>query len=102
MSSEKYDAIIEAGITIEQRVALLDSYVPRNAKVEVLAKIAAGYHADSQLDKAKQLQTLDALRDLLTIRKQCSRIFKLAKLGKLTYFNLNINKFDDSVEKVLT
>ena len=48
-----------------------------------------------------QLETLDALRDLRTIRKQCSRVFKLAKLGKLTYFNLNINKFDDCVKTVL-
>ena len=61
---EKYDAIIEAGITVNQRVPLPDEYVPKNAKVEVLAKIAAGYHAESSLSKQRELETLDALRDL--------------------------------------
>lgn len=102
MSSEKYDAIIEAGICVNQRVPLPDSYVPKNAKVEVLAKIAAGYHAESSISKQKEQETLSALRDLRTIRKQCSRIFKLAKLNKLTYFKLNINKFDFVVKQVLS
>mmetsp|Transcript_65144 Transcript_65144/g.103715 ORF Transcript_65144/g.103715 Transcript_65144/m.103715 type:complete len:841 (+) Transcript_65144:35-2557(+) len=100
MSSEKYDAIIESGITVNQRVPLPDSYVPKHAKVEVLAKIAAGYHAESTLNAQRELETLDALRDLRTIRKQCSRVFKLAKLNKLTYFTLNIGKFDEAVKLV--
>jgi len=98
MSSEKYEALVEAGITINQRVPLPDEYVPKHAKVEVMAKIAAGYHAESIPTES----TLDALRDLRTIRKQCRRIFKLAKLGKLMYFDLNINQFDDAVKRVLS
>jgi len=101
MSSEKYEAIVEAGITVNQRVSLPDEYVPKNAKVEVMAKIAAGYHAETKLDDARQSETIDALRDLRTIRKQCSRIFKLAKKNELTYFQLNISKFDDCVKTVL-
>jgi len=31
MSSEKYEAIVEAGITVNQRVSLPDEYVPKNA-----------------------------------------------------------------------
>jgi hypothetical protein len=49
MSSDKYDAITAANIEVMQRVPLPDSYVPKNATVEISAKISAGYHSDPQV-----------------------------------------------------
>ena len=40
------DALVDAGITIQQRVPLPDQYVPRGAFVELHAKIASGYHTE--------------------------------------------------------
>jgi ribosomal protein L21 len=44
MSSEKYDAIVEAGIVVMQRVSIPDEKVPAGASVEIEAKVSAGYH----------------------------------------------------------
>lgn len=79
MSREKYDAIMEAGITVNQRVALPDVYIPKHAHVEVIAKIADGYHAD----ECKTEATMTALRSLRTVRVQCRRLFMLAQNGLL-------------------
>jgi len=46
MSNDKYDAITGAGIEVGERVKIPDSLVPADAKVEIEAKIAAGYYTD--------------------------------------------------------
>jgi GTP cyclohydrolase II len=43
MSNLKYDALIDAGIEIGERVALPPGLVPQDAMVEIEAKKAAGY-----------------------------------------------------------
>ena len=43
MSNLKYDALIDSGIAIGERVAIPDELVPDDAKVELAAKKAAGY-----------------------------------------------------------
>ncbi|MFO1270807.1 MAG: GTP cyclohydrolase II [Rubrivivax sp.] len=43
MSNDKYDAITGSGIEVGERVKIPDSLVPADAKVEIEAKIAAGY-----------------------------------------------------------
>ena len=43
MSDMKYDALVEHGIEIIERVPLPDELVPDNAQVEIAAKKAAGY-----------------------------------------------------------
>jgi GTP cyclohydrolase II len=43
MSNMKYDAITESGIAIHERVAIPDCYIPADSRVEIDAKIAAGY-----------------------------------------------------------
>jgi GTP cyclohydrolase II len=45
MSDMKYDALIEHGIEIVERVPIPDALVPGDAKVEIAAKKAAGYFA---------------------------------------------------------
>jgi len=43
MSNMKYDAIVRAGIGVGERVRLPDELVPADARVEIDAKMAAGY-----------------------------------------------------------
>ncbi len=43
MSNMKYDAIVRAGIEVGERVKIPDSLIPEDAKVEMDAKMAAGY-----------------------------------------------------------
>jgi GTP cyclohydrolase II len=49
MSNDKYDAITESGITVGERVKIPDELVPADAKVEIEAKIAAGYFTDGSV-----------------------------------------------------
>jgi GTP cyclohydrolase II len=43
MSNMKYDAIVEQGITIGERVPIPDDLIPEDSRVEIDAKIHAGY-----------------------------------------------------------
>ena len=43
MSNDKYDAITGSGIDVGERVKIPDELVPADARVEIEAKIAAGY-----------------------------------------------------------
>ncbi|SDF51293.1 GTP cyclohydrolase II [Bosea robiniae] len=45
MSNMKYDAMVESGITIGERVAIPPELVPPDASVEIEAKKAAGYYS---------------------------------------------------------
>jgi GTP cyclohydrolase II len=55
MSDMKYQAIVDSGIAIRQRIALPDAYIPADAQVEILAKKAAGYYTEGQLPNAAAL-----------------------------------------------
>jgi len=48
MSNVKYDAITRSGITVDERVGIPDALVPADARVEIEAKIAAGYFSAKQ------------------------------------------------------
>ena len=47
MSNMKYDAIVKAGIEVGERVPIPPQLVPADARVEIDAKIKAGYFADA-------------------------------------------------------
>ena len=47
MSNMKYDAIVGAGIAVDARVQLPDALIPADARVEMDAKVAAGYFSGS-------------------------------------------------------
>jgi GTP cyclohydrolase II len=59
MSNLKYDAIVRSGIPIVERVAIPEELIPADARVEMDAKMAAGYYTEGavpdsgELDKAK-------------------------------------------------
>jgi GTP cyclohydrolase II len=46
MSNMKYDAIVGSGIEVGERVKIPEDLVPEDAKVEIEAKMAAGYFTD--------------------------------------------------------
>ena len=46
MSNDKYDAITGSGIAVGERIKIPDALVPADARVEIEAKIAAGYFTD--------------------------------------------------------
>jgi GTP cyclohydrolase II len=55
MSNDKFDAITGSGIEVGERVKIPDSLVPADARVEIEAKIAAGYFTDGSVPDGIQL-----------------------------------------------
>jgi GTP cyclohydrolase II len=55
MSNDKFDAITGSGIEVGERVKIPDSLVPADARVEIEAKIAAGYFTDGSVPTAADL-----------------------------------------------
>ena len=63
MSNDKYDAITGSGIAVGERVKIPDDLVPADARVEIEAKIAAGYFTDGEVPDAARLHGVQG-RDL--------------------------------------
>ncbi|GGO88481.1 hypothetical protein GCM10011348_44040 [Marinobacterium nitratireducens] len=55
MSNDKYRAITDSGIEVEERVKIPEELVPEDAQVEIEAKIAAGYYTDGTVPDADAL-----------------------------------------------
>jgi GTP cyclohydrolase II len=55
MSNDKYAAITGSGIEVGERVKIPDELVPADAKVEIEAKLAAGYFTDGAVPDAVRL-----------------------------------------------
>lgn len=97
MSNEKYEALVQSGIRIYQRIPLPEHWVPKGAFVELNAKIADGYHAmEISTD-----QVIDQMRDLRMIRKQCIRILELSKDNKLQHLHVNEKRIPNTVKYVI-
>ncbi len=58
MSNDKYDAITGSGIEVGERIKIPDALVPADAKVEIEAKIAAGYFTDGSVPDAERLASV--------------------------------------------
>jgi GTP cyclohydrolase II len=56
MSNMKYDAITNSGIEIGERVNIPDELVPADARVEIDAKVAAGYFSTGPVPDAQELK----------------------------------------------
>jgi GTP cyclohydrolase II len=56
MSNMKYDSIVGAGIEVGERVSIPPELVPADARVEIDAKLAAGYFTDGTVPDAQELQ----------------------------------------------
>jgi GTP cyclohydrolase II len=55
MSNMKYDALVQSGIEIGERVRIPDELIPADARVEMDAKMAAGYYTDGEIPGAGEL-----------------------------------------------
>jgi len=55
MSHMKHDAIVAAGITVGERVPIPDALVPPDARVEMDAKLAAGYFTSGDVPDSIEL-----------------------------------------------
>jgi GTP cyclohydrolase II len=55
MSNDKFDAITGSGIAVGERVKIPEDLVPADARVEIEAKIAAGYFTDGSVPSAADL-----------------------------------------------
>eukprot|EP00456_Euglypha_rotunda_P036759 TRINITY_DN2822_c0_g1_i19.p1 TRINITY_DN2822_c0_g1~~TRINITY_DN2822_c0_g1_i19.p1 ORF type:complete len:660 (+),score=102.21 TRINITY_DN2822_c0_g1_i19:449-2428(+) len=97
MSSEKYDAIVDAGIEVMQRVPLPDMYVPDGAQVEITAKVSSGYHAET----INPEQIIGTLRDLESVRLRTRRVYELAKENKTIHFELDEKKIPECANYVI-
>ena len=62
MSNMKYDAIVGSGIAIDQRVNIPDELIPADARVEMTAKLAAGYFSPDPAPDAQELRTVTGRR----------------------------------------
>eukprot|EP00927_Polykrikos_kofoidii_P072657 TRINITY_DN68757_c0_g1_i1.p1 TRINITY_DN68757_c0_g1~~TRINITY_DN68757_c0_g1_i1.p1 ORF type:complete len:998 (-),score=140.60 TRINITY_DN68757_c0_g1_i1:38-2797(-) len=62
MSDMKHDAVVDAGIQIVERVEIPPELVPKDAQVEITAKVFAGYHSGTSYTGAKDKGTLDAVK----------------------------------------
>jgi GTP cyclohydrolase II len=47
MSNMKFQPLVESGIEVIQRIPIPDALVPADAQVEIDAKKAAGYYAET-------------------------------------------------------
>ena len=56
MSNMKYDSIVGSGIEVGQRVSIPPELVPADARVEIDAKLAAGYFTDGAVPTANELK----------------------------------------------
>ena len=56
MSNMKYDAITESGIEVGERVKIPDELIPADARVEMEAKMAAGYFTARLVPDAERAQ----------------------------------------------
>ena len=56
MSNMKYDAITRAGIEVVARINIPDGLIPEDARVEMDAKMAAGYFTPGAVPDAEQLK----------------------------------------------
>jgi GTP cyclohydrolase II len=55
MSNMKYEAIVGAGITVGERVPIPEALVPPDARVEMDAKLAAGYFTEGAAPDPSEL-----------------------------------------------
>ncbi|MCB1902191.1 GTP cyclohydrolase II [Cognatazoarcus halotolerans] len=55
MSDMKHNALTAAGIEVVERVAIPDALIPADARVEIDAKMAAGYYTPTATPRAEEL-----------------------------------------------
>jgi GTP cyclohydrolase II len=109
MSNMKYDAITGSGIEVGERVDIPDELIPPDARVEMDAKVAAGYFTPGAVPDAEELKKakgrgLDdtdrpetaaaALRNTTAIRERARQLLERARAGDSRWFSVH----DDALQ----
>ncbi|WP_158307358.1 GTP cyclohydrolase II [Hoyosella subflava] len=110
MSNMKYDAITHSGIEVGERVNIPDDLIPPDARVEMDAKMAAGYFTPGPVLGAEQLKQvrgrgLDemtdnpvgaaaALRSTAAIRGRANQLLHRARDGRSAWFTVDDDALD--------
>jgi GTP cyclohydrolase II len=109
MSNMKYDAITGSGIEVGERVDIPDELIPPDARVEIDAKMAAGYFTPGPVPDAEELKKakgrgLDdtdrpetaaaALRNTTAIRERARQLLERARTGESRWFSVH----DDALQ----
>lgn len=98
MSSDKYDAITGAGITVVSRVSLPEEWVPKGAYIEISAKISSGYMGFQPTSNNEYAE----LKTLEMIRKKANQLFAIGTRGPgLPHFKIDLSKIDFIVDRVI-
>lgn len=58
MSDMKFNAIVSEGIQIIKRIPIPDDMIPEDSKVEIEAKVAAGYFTTGKIPTADELKAV--------------------------------------------
>jgi GTP cyclohydrolase II len=109
MSNMKYDAIVGSGIEVGERVDIPDELIPPDARVEMDAKIAAGYFTPGPVPGAQELKRakgrwLDdcdraegaaaVLRSTTAVRERARQLLQRARAGDSRWFSVH----DDALQ----
>jgi GTP cyclohydrolase II len=105
MSNMKYDAITGSGIEVGERVNIPDELIPPDARVEIDAKMAAGYFTPGPVPDAEELKRakgrgLDpdtnrpegaaaALRTTTAVRDRACQLLQRARAGDSRWFSVD-------------
>ena len=54
----KHDAIVDQGIPIKERVPIPDELIPEDSRVEIDAKIFAGYFSNTKMLTIEELEAV--------------------------------------------
>lgn len=71
MSNMKYDAVVNSGIEIVERVPIPEELVPKDAQVEIAAKVFAGYDG-GDVHKKKSKEELEQVKGLAVGERRLS------------------------------
>ncbi len=113
MSNMKYDAITGSGIEVGERVDIPDELIPPDARVEIDAKMAAGYFTPGPVPDAEDLKKVKGrgledgsrpesaaaeLRSTTAIRERARQLLERARAGDSRWFEVQ----DDAMPRAAT
>lgn len=85
----KYDAIIEQGISIHERVPIPEELIPEDSKVEIDAKIHAGYCMLSR--RSTLVKTMETLTIIAVTTGKVLNVEELAEVHGRAWEDVDVS-----------
>lgn len=90
----KYDAIVEQGIPILERVPIPEDLIPEDSRVEIDAKIHAGYCRSSSLNPDRQTSCFTSrLTDLTVTTGKVMNMAELSEVRGRAWDDVDVSNF---------